>query len=181
MSRQTSSRAKGKKEQTFINDEIVAKELRTVGDDGSQLGIISRDEALRLAESKGLDLVLISPDANPPVAKLMDYGKHLYEIEKRKKEAKKKQKIIEIKEIKFSCKIAENDINYKVKHTREFLEKGKHVKLRVFLRGREMSNPEWGAEVLKKVWPMVEDIATIEKDIQQEGRYVSMYVVPNKK
>jgi len=181
LSRQTSSRAKGKKEQTFINDEIVAKELRTVGDDGSQLGIISRDEALRLAESKGLDLVLISPDANPPVAKLMDYGKHLYEIEKRKKEAKKKQKIIEIKEIKFSCKIAENDINYKVKHTREFLEKGKHVKLRVFLRGREMSNPEWGAEVLKKVWPMVEDIATIEKDIQQEGRYVSMYVVPNKK
>jgi translation initiation factor IF-3 len=128
-----------------------------------------------------LDLVLISPDAKPPVAKIMDYGKHRYEVEKRKKEAKKNQKIIEIKEIKFSCKIAENDVNYKVKHAREFLEKGKHVKLRVFLRGREMANPEWGADVLKKVWPMLEDVATIEKDIQQEGRYMSMYVVPNKK
>jgi len=181
LSKQFNTKTKGKKDETLINDDIVAKELRVIGDDGEQLGIIARDVALKMAETKGLDLVVISPDANPPVAKIMDYGKHRYEVEKRKKEAKKNQKIIEIKEIKFSCKIAENDVNYKVKHAREFLEKGKHVKLRVFLRGREMANPEWGAEVLRKVWPMLEDIATIEKDIQQEGRYMSMYVVPNKK
>ncbi|MBN2721667.1 MAG: translation initiation factor IF-3 [Campylobacterales bacterium] len=181
MSKQFNTKTKGKKDETLINDEITAKELRVISEDGEQFGIITRDAALKTAETKGLDLVLISPDANPPVAKIMDYGKHRYEVEKRKKEAKKNQKIIEIKEIKFSCKIAENDVNYKVKHAREFLEKGKHVKLRVFLRGREMANPEWGADVLKKVWPMLEDVATIEKDIQQEGRYMSMYVVPNKK
>lgn len=175
------NKGKGKESETQMNDEIRANEVRLIADDGAQLGIVSKQEAIKLAEAKGLDLVLISPDANPPVAKIMDYGKHRYEIEKRKKEAKKNQKIIEIKEIKFSCKIAENDVNYKVKHAREFLEKGKHVKLRVFLRGREMANPEWGIEVLKKVWPMLEDVATIEKDIQQEGRYISMYVVPNKK
>ncbi|MDD3775264.1 MAG: translation initiation factor IF-3 [Sulfurovaceae bacterium] len=181
MSKQFNTKTKGKKDETLINDEITAKELRVISEDGEQFGIIARDAALKTAEAKGLDLVLISPDANPPVAKIMDYGKHRYEVEKRKKEAKKNQKIIEIKEIKFSCKIAENDVNYKVKHAREFLEKGKHVKLRVFLRGREMANPEWGAEVLKKVWPMLADVATIEKDIQQEGRYMSMYVVPSKK
>jgi len=181
LSKQFNTKTKGKKDETLINDEITAKELRVISEDGEQFGIIARDAALKTAEAKGLDLVLISPDANPPVAKIMDYGKHRYEVEKRKKEAKKNQKIIEIKEIKFSCKIAENDVNYKVKHAREFLEKGKHVKLRVFLRGREMANPEWGAEVLKKVWPMLADVATIEKDIQQEGRYMSMYVVPSKK
>lgn len=181
MSKQFNTKTKGKKDETLINDEITAKELRVISEDGEQFGIIARDAALKTAEAKGLDLVLISPDANPPVAKIMDYGKHRYEVEKRKKEAKKNQKIIEIKEIKFSCKIAENDVNYKVKHAKEFLEKGKHVKLRVFLRGREMANPEWGAEVLKKVWPMLADVATIEKDIQQEGRYMSMYVVPSKK
>jgi translation initiation factor IF-3 len=181
LSKQFHSKGKGKESETLMNEEIRASELRVVSDGGEQLGIISKQEALKMAESKGLDLVLISPDAKPPVAKIMDFGKHRYEMEKRKKEAKKNQKIIEIKEIKFSCKIADNDVNYKVKHAREFLEKGKHVKLRVFLRGREMANPEWGEEVLRKVWPMLEDIASIEKDIQQEGRYISLYVVPKKK
>ena len=102
-------------------------------------------------------------------------------MEKRKKEARKNQKIIDIKEIKFSCKIAENDIAYKVKHAREFLEKEKHVKLRVFLKGREMASPELGVNVLKKVWPMLEDIAVLEKDAHQEGRYVTMYLTPKKK
>jgi translation initiation factor IF-3 len=111
----------------------------------------------------------------------MDYGKHKYEVEKKKKEAKKNQKKIEVKEVKFSCKIAENDIAYKVKHAREFLEKGKHVKLRVFLRGREMANPELGVEVLKRVWPMLEDVGNLEKDAHQEGRYINMYVTPLKK
>ncbi len=164
-----------------MNDSIRATELRVLGDDGEQFGIIARADALQIAEDKGLDLVLVSPDAKPPVAKVMDYGKHKYEIEKKKKEAKKNQKKIEVKEVKFSCKIADNDINYKVKHAREFLEKGKHVKLRVFLRGREMANPELGVEVLKRVWPMLEDVGNLEKDAHQEGRYINMYVTPLKK
>jgi translation initiation factor IF-3 len=164
-----------------MNDDIRANELRVLGDDGEQFGIISRREAIDIANEKGLDLVLVSPDAKPPVAKIMDYGKHKYALEKKKKEARKNQKKIEVKEVKFSCKIAENDIAYKVKHAREFLEKGKHVKLRVFLRGREMANPEWGVEVLNRVWPMLEDIATLESPAKQEGRYINMYVTPLKK
>ncbi len=164
-----------------MNENIRVTELRVLGDDGEQFGIISRADAIQIAEDKGLDLVLVSPDAKPPVAKVMDYGKHKYELEKKKKEAKKNQKKIEVKEVKFSCKIADNDISYKVKHAREFLEKGKHVKLRVFLRGREMANPELGVEVLKRVWPMLEDVGNLEKDAHQEGRYINMYVTPLKK
>jgi len=182
LSRQHNNKGgRNKKDDTVMNDNIRATELRVLGDDGEQFGIISRADALQIAEDRGLDLVLVSPDAKPPVAKVMDYGKHKYEIEKKKKEAKKNQKKIEVKEVKFSCKIAENDINYKVKHAREFLEKGKHVKLRVFLRGREMANPELGIEVLKKIWPMLEDLGNLEKDAHQEGRYINMYVTPLKK
>ncbi len=181
MNRQQASRGKSNKDDVIMNDDIRVAELRVVGDSGEQLGIIDRREALRIAEERGLDLVLISPDANPPVAKVMDFGKHKYEIEKKKKEARKNQKIIEVKEIKFSCKIAENDINYKVKHAREFLTEGKHVKLRVFLRGREMANPEMGIDVLKRVWPMLADVGVLEKDAHEEGRYINMYVTPIKK
>ncbi len=177
---QRNTRGKRKEDSTIMNEAIRARELRVVGDDKVQYGIIPREEALKIAEEKGLDLVLISPDATPPVAKVMDYGKHKYQVEKKKKEAKKNQKKIEVKEVKFSCKIADNDIAYKVKHAREFLEKGKHVKLRVFLRGREMANPELGVEVLNRVWPMIEDLGVLEKAPHQEGRYISMYVTPNK-
>ena len=173
---------KGKKnsDSPIMNEAIRANELRVISESKGQIGIISREEALKLAEEEGLDLVLISPDAKPPVAKIMDYGKYKYQQEKKKKEAKKKQKKIEVKELKFSCKIAQNDIDYKVKHAREFLEKDKHVKLRVFLKGREMATPELGVEVLNKIWPMLEDVATLEKPPTQEGRYISMYVVPKK-
>lgn len=183
MSRQNdrNNRGRRKADDTIMNEAIRISELRVLGDDGEQFGIISRDEAMNIANEKGLDLVLMSPDAKPPVAKIMDYGKHKYELEKKKKEARKNQKKIEVKEVKFSCKIAENDINYKVKHAREFLEQGKHVKLRVFLRGREMANPEWGVDVLNRIWPMVEDIANLESPAKQEGRYINMYVTPLKK
>lgn len=181
MSKQTSNKGgRNKKDDVVMNEDIRELELRVLGQDGEQFGIISKSEAIRIAEEKGLDLVLISPDAKPPVAKVMDYSKHRYEIEKKKKEARKNQKIIEVKEVKFSCKIAENDVNYKVKHVREFLEKGKHVKLRVFLRGREMANPELGIEVLKRVWPMLSDVGNLEKDAHLEGRYINMYVTPLK-
>jgi translation initiation factor IF-3 len=163
-----------------MNEAIRAKELRVIGDNKKQFGIVPRDVALKLAEEQDLDLVLLSPDANPPVAKIMDYGKHKYQMEKKKKEAKKNQKKIEVKEVKFSCKIAQNDIDYKVKHARAFLEKGKHVKLRVFLRGREMSTPNLGVEVLNRIWPMIEDVANKDKEPHQEGRYITMYVTPKK-
>jgi len=164
-----------------MNDNIRARELRVLSDSGEQLGIMPRDEALGIAEDRGLDLVLMSPNANPPVAKIMDYGKYKYQQEKKKKEARKNQKTIDVKEVKFSCKIADNDIAYKVKHAREFLEAGKHVKLRVFLRGREMANPEWGIEVLNRVWPMLEDVGNLEQPPKRDGRYVNMYVTPIKK
>ena len=182
MSRHNDKNNRGRKkaDETIMNDAIRVNELRVLGDKGEQFGIISRTEAMDIANERGLDLVLVSPDAKPPVAKVMDYGKHKYELEKKKKEARKNQKIIEVKEVKFSCKIAENDINYKVKHAREFLEKGKHVKLRVFLRGREMANPEWGIDVLNRVWPMLEDVGNLESRASQEGRYINMYVTPKK-
>lgn len=169
-----------KQKEVMLNDEIRASEVRCIGDDGTQYGIISRNEALNIAENEGLDLVLIAPEAKPPVCKIMDYGKFKYQQEKKLKEAKKKQKSIEVKEIKLSVKIAQNDINYKVKHAREFLEEGKHVKFRVFLKGREMANPQAGVEVLEKVWPMVEDIADRDKDPALEGRFVNMMAIPKK-
>lgn len=169
-----------KKDRVIMNDDIRASELRCTIDGGESLGIIPTDEAMEKANELNLDLVLIAPDAKPPVAKIMDYGKFKYQKEKQLKEQRKNQVKIVVKEIKLSVKIAENDIAYKVKHAREFLEKGYHVKFRVFLRGREMANPEAGKEVLLRVWPMVEDIGVMEKPPKFEGRYFNMYVIPQK-
>lgn len=169
-----------KNDDVILNEEIDFPQVRCVGDEGEQFGLMSSDEALKIADSKGLDLVLIAPDAKPPVCKIMDYGKFRYQQEKKQKEAKKKQKQIEIKEIKLSVKIASNDINYKVKHAKEFLEENKHVRFRVFLRGREVSEPQAGFEVLNKVAAMLEDVANIERDYKVEGRYVNMLVTPKK-
>jgi len=169
-----------KKDHVIMNDDIRATELRCSIDGGESLGIISFDEAMEKANELNLDLVLIAPNAKPPVAKIMDYGKFKYQEEKKLKEQRKNQTKIVVKEIKLSVKIAENDVAYKVKHAREFLEKGYHVKFRVFLRGREMAHPEAAKEVLLHVWPMVEDIAVMEKPPKFEGRYYNMYVVPKK-
>ncbi|EGK8090389.1 translation initiation factor IF-3 [Campylobacter lari] len=170
-----------KEKEILLNEEIQADEIRCIGDDGKVYGIISSDEALDIANRLGLDLVMIAADAKPPVCKIMDYGKFRYQQEKKQKEAKKKQKVIDIKEIKLSIKIAQNDINYKVKHASEFLEQGKHVKFRVFLKGREMGSPEAGIDLLEKIWQMVEDIADRDKEPLLEGRYVNMLVTPKKK
>ena len=167
-----------RKDDVIMNEMITVKEVRCTGDDGTNYGIISTAEALQTADSLGLDLVLIAPDGKPPVAKIMDYGKFRYQQEKKKKEAKKNQKVIVIKEIKLSVKIAENDVNYKVKHAREFIEEGNHVKFRVFLKGREMANPQSGIDVLNKIWPMIEDIAVMDKEPKLEGRYVNMMALP---
>ena len=167
-----------RKDDVIMNEMITVKEVRCTGDDGTNYGIISTAEALQTADSLGLDLVLIAPDGKPPVAKIMDYGKFRYQQEKKKKEAKKNQKVIVVKEIKLSVKIAENDVSYKVKHAREFIEEGNHVKFRVFLKGREMANPQSGIDVLNKIWPMIEDIAVMDKEPKLEGRYVNMMALP---
>jgi translation initiation factor IF-3 len=169
-----------RKDDVIMNDMISAKEVRCTSDEGTNYGIISTNEALKIADELGLDLVLIAPDGKPPVAKIMDYGKFRYQQEKKKKEAKKNQKVIVVKEIKLSVKIAENDVSYKVKHAREFLEEGNHVKFRVFLKGREMANPQAGVDVLKRVWPMIEDLAVMDKEPKLEGRYVNMMALPKK-
>ncbi|WP_086289913.1 translation initiation factor IF-3 [Campylobacter devanensis] len=169
-----------KDKEVYLNDEIRASEVRCVGDDGAAYGVISRDEALDIANKMGLDLVLIAADAKPPVCKIMDYGKFRYQQEKKQKEAKKKQKVIEIKEIKLSAKIAQNDINYKIKHAQEFLSEGKYVKFRVFLKGREMSTPELGVNMLEKIWEMIQEYADRDKAPVLEGRYVNMLVTPKK-
>ncbi len=169
-----------KTDRVIMNDDIRVPEVRCNVDGGESLGVISTDEAMEKANELGLDLVMIAPDAKPPVAKIMDYGKYRYQKEKQLKEQRKNQTKIDVKEIKLSVKIAENDIAYKVKHAREFLEKGKHVKFRVFLRGREMAHPEAARDVLMKVWPMVEDVGTMEKPPKFEGRYYNMTVLPLK-
>lgn len=168
------------KNTTLLNERINLPEVRCMSDDGTQHGIISSDEALKIAQDEGLDLVLIAPDAKPPVVKIMDYGKFKYQQEKKAKEAKKKQVKIDVKEIKLTVKIAQNDLNYKVKHALEFLSQGKHVKFRVFLRGREMGNPEAGVEVLNHVMEMVGEAGVIDKKPHLEGRFVNMYVLPPK-
>ena len=169
-----------KQDRVQMNEDIRVPEVRCVVDGGEALGVVSIKEAMDKANELGLDLVLISPDAKPPVAKIMDYGKFYYQEEKKKKEARKKQTKIEVKEIKLSVKIADNDVGYKVKHAREFLEEGKHVHFRVFLRGREMAHPEAAAAVLQRVWPMVEDIGTMYKAPAMEGRYCNMMILPKK-
>ncbi|MCE3036709.1 translation initiation factor IF-3 [Helicobacter anatolicus] len=168
------------KEEVLLNQDIDFEEVRCVGDDGEVYGIISSQEAQKIADSKGLDLVLISPTAKPPVCKVMDYGKYRYQLEKKQKEARKKQKQIEIKEIKLSTQIAQNDISYKVKHAREFILDEKHVKFKVVLKGRETSDPQGGIDVLHKVASMIEDIAMQEKEPRVEGRYVTLLFVPKK-
>ncbi|WP_299327341.1 translation initiation factor IF-3 [uncultured Helicobacter sp.] len=168
------------KEEVLLNDEIRFSEVRCIDDDGEVYGIISSREARDLAQERGLDLVCVSPNAKPPVCKIMDYGKYRYQLEKKQKEAKKKQKQIDIKEIKLSAQIAQNDINYKVKHAKEFIANGKHVRFKVVLKGREASDPQLGVSVLKRVGEMIEDIAQPEKEPKTEGRFVSWLFVPKR-
>ncbi|MCQ2915476.1 translation initiation factor IF-3 [Helicobacter pylori] len=167
--------------EVLLNGDINFKEVRCVGDSGEVYGIISSREALNIAQNLGLDLVLISASAKPPVCKVMDYNKFRYQNEKKIKEAKKKQKQIEIKEIKLSTQIAQNDINYKVKHAREFIEANKHVKFKVVLKGRESQNSKAGLDVLLRVQTMMEDLANPEKEPKTEGRFVSWMFVPKAK
>ena len=155
-------------------------DVRCVGDGGEAHGIMSVSQALNMAKESGYDLVLIAT-GKVPVVKIMDYSKFKYQQNKLKKEAKKKQKKIDIKEIKLTAKIAQNDINYKVKHAIEFLEADKHVRFKIFLRGREMANPSIADPIVAIVKEMIKDHAIIEKGPSLEGRNIVMYTIPAKK
>ena len=162
----------------MINEQIRDKEIRLIGSDGEQLGIMSSREALKKAEEAELDLIKIAPKAQPPVCKIMDYGKYRYELQKKEKEAKKNQKVVEIKEIRMSPSIDTNDFNTKVKSAVKFLNDGNRVKVTVRFRGREMAHTSLGQELLKKFGADCSEIATIAKDAKLEGRNMSMFLSP---
>lgn len=158
----------------MINEQIRDKEIRLIGENGEQLGIMSSREAMKLAEDAGLDLVKIAPTAKPPVCKIVDYGKYRYEQVRREKEAKKKQKTIEIKEIRLSPNIDTNDLNTKVNAARKFLSKGDKVKITLRFRGREMAHMATGKEVLDSFFEKLSDVAVVEKPAKLEGRSMIM-------
>ena len=169
---------KGKADKTRVNRGIKAKELRVIGADGEQLGVLPLSAALELAEEKGLDLVEVAANANPPVARIMDYGKYKYELTKKMK--KNKKNAVQVKEIQFRPKTDEHDFQFKLKHIREFLEKGNRVKVGVFFRGREMAYQDKGREILARVLTELDDIAKVEKDIEHTGRLMFMVISPKK-
>ncbi len=166
--------------ETPINEEIKAKEVRLVGTDGEQLGIMSSDAALKMAYDKGLDLVMMAAQAEPPVCRIMDYGKYRFDKVKREKEAKKKQQTVELKEVQLSCRIDTHDFETKVNHATRFLTGGNKVRVVVKFRGREMSHMEIGRELLDKFAQSVAEIGTVDKKPAVEGRFMSMIIVPVK-
>jgi len=161
-----------------INEMIRVREVRLIDEQGQQRGILPTAEALEIAQNSGLDLVEVSPNAKPPVCKLVDYGKFKFEQEKKLREAKKKQKQVKLKEIRMQPKIEEHDLNFKTKHIREFLEEGCKVKVSVRFRGRELAHLELGRDVLDRVLKMLGDSFVVEKRPQMEGRMMSMFISP---
>ena len=161
-----------------LNEEIRDKELRVIGSDGAQLGIMSADQANELAEEQGLDLVKISPNAVPPVCKIMDYSKFCFDQKKREKEAKKNQHVVEIKEIRMSPSIDTNDFNTKVKSAQKFLKEGNRVKVSVRFRGREMAHTNLGEKLLIDFAEACAEVATMEKNPKLEGRFMGMFLTP---
>ena len=163
-----------------LNEEIRDKELRLIGAGGEQMGIMPAAEALRIADEKGLDLVKISPQANPPVCKLMDDGKYRFEQGKREKEARKNQHMVEIKEIRMSPGIDIGDFNVKLKNALKFLADGNRVKVSVRFRGREMAHTDIGKKLLDKFAEQCAEIANVDKGAKLEGRNMSMFLSPKK-
>ena len=168
--------AKNKEHQ--INEEIRDKELRVIGDDGTQLGILSAKEALELAYEKDLDLVKIAPQATPPVCRIMDYGKFLFEQSKREKEAKKNQKVMDVKEVRMSSTIDTNDFNTKVNQAVKFLKAGDKVKVSVRFRKRTVAHPQFGEELMAKFKEAVSEFGVVDKPSKMEGRSLVMFVFP---
>lgn len=158
----------------MINGQIRDKEVRVIGENGDQLGIMSSREAMKLAQEAELDLVKIAPKAQPPVCKIIDYGKYRYELARKEKEAKKKQKTVEVKEVRLSPNIDTNDLNTKVNNAKKFISKGNKVKVTLRFRGREMAHVQQSKHILDDFAGMLEDVAVIEKPAKMEGRSMSM-------
>ena len=161
-----------------LNEEIRDKEVRLIGADGAQLGIVSAAQANAMAEEQGLDLVKISPKAVPPVCKIMDYSKFCFDQKKREKEARKNQKVVEIKEIRMSPRIDTNDLNTKVKAAQKFLTDGNRVKVSVRFRGREMAHTNLGEKLLMDFAAACTEVASMEKNPKLEGRFMSIFLTP---
>ena len=161
-----------------INEDINDNEIRLIDEDGTQLGIMSSSEALKIAIEKELDLVKISPGANPPVCKIMDYGKYRFEQAKREKEARRHQQIVEIKEIRMSPSIGSNDFNVKLKNGQKFLKEGDRLKVTVRFRGREMAHTNLGEDLLQKFADECLEVGSVDKNPKLEGRHMSMFMTP---
>ncbi|HDH10092.1 MAG TPA: translation initiation factor IF-3 [Chloroflexi bacterium] len=163
-----------------INERIRAKEVRLIDENGQQIGIVPLREALSVAQDRGLDLVEVAPNADPPVCRIMDYGKYLYERAKKERKAKKTRKAAEVKEIRLRPKTGEHDVAFKIRDARRFLDDGCKVKVRVRFRGREITYPELGLKMLERIAGELEDIASIEQEPRMEGRSMVMLLTPNK-
>ena len=164
----------------MINEQIRDREVRVIGEDGEQLGIMSANQARELAAQAGVDLVKIAPQAQPPVCRIVDYGKFRYDQSRKQKEAKKKQKVIEVKEIRMSPNIDTNDLNTKVSAARKFLEKGNRVKVTLRFRGREMAHMQSAKHILDEFAEALSEVATIEKEPKVEGRNMTMFLTEKK-
>lgn len=159
-----------------INDMIRVREVRLIDDEGNQLGVVPTPKALEMADDKGLDLVEIAPNANPPVCKFLDYGKYKFELEKKNRENKKKQKLQELKEIRMQPKIDDHDLEFKTRHVRDFLDKGAKVKVTIRFRGRELAHTDRGRDVLFKVLELLDRDVTVDRQPAMEGRFMSMII-----
>lgn len=164
----------------MINEQIRDKEIRLIGENGEQLGIMSAKEAFKMAKEAELDLVKIAPTAKPPVCKIIDYGKYRYELARKEKEAKKKQKTVEIKEVRLSPNIEANDLNTKVNMAKKFIAKGDKVKVTLRFRGREMAHMQSSKHILDDFAEALADIAVIEKPAKQEGKSIMMVLTEKK-
>jgi translation initiation factor IF-3 len=162
----------------IVNDRIRAREVRLIGKDGDQIGVVSTSDALRTAEDAELDLVLVSPNAKPPVARVMDYGKYRYELQKKEKEAKKNQKVVNVKEMRLSPTIEDHDFNTKLRNVRRFLENGDKVKVSIRFRGRAITHKEIGQEVLERMAEETSDISVVETKAKMDGRSMFLMLAP---
>ncbi|MCP0886732.1 translation initiation factor IF-3 [Ligilactobacillus sp. WILCCON 0076] len=162
----------------MVNDGIRARELRLIAGDGSQLGVKTKQEALQLAEQDNLDLVLVAPKAKPPVAKIMDYGKYRFELQKKQREARKKQKVVNVKEVRLSPTIDTNDFNTKIKNAQKFLTKGDKVKVSIRFKGRAITHKEIGRDVLNRFADEIKEVAVVESKPKMDGRSMFLMLAP---
>lgn len=169
------------KENVRVNERIRAKKIRVIDHEGKQVGILSLEEALKKAEEYNLDLVEVSPKSEPPVCRIMDYGKYKYMLNKKAQEARKKQSVVQIKEIKLRPKTDAHDIQFKIKHIKRFLEDGAKAKVTIIFRGREITHPDIGKGVLQKIYEEVKNTAALEQEPRLEGRNMVMILSPVKK